>query len=396
MTITRRDFVRTAAGFAAVGFGGSSTTVGQVVAQQTRHRGKGGPIIISSANGRPACNEALELITQGADPLDAVVAGINLVEDDPEDHSVGYGGLPNEDGIVELDSCVMDGPTHKAGAVAGLRNVRNPSSVAKLVMRRTDHVLLVGEGALRFAKAHGFKEQELLTDEAREIWLRWKERHSDRDDWLHPEGDEETARWKKMGTGSAQARPDCASQRRRAEPVPFFSNGRQDTEFTYGTISCLALTESGNLAGCTSTSGLSYKIPGRVGDSPIIGAGLYVDNEVGACGSTGRGEANLQNCSCFMIVEFMRQGMTPDQASLAMLKRVADKTEPRLCDESGKPSYGLTFYAVRKDGLVGGASMWGEARMTVRDTADCRQIKLPHLCGVRAKINVKPGRKPKS
>ena len=167
MAISRRDFVCTAAGLAAVGLGGGPTGVAQIVPEkQTRKRGKGGPIIISSGNGVPACNQAFDLIRQGTDPLDAVVAGINLVENDPEDHSVGYGGLPNEDGVVELDSCVMHGPTHKAGAVAGLRNIRNPSSVAKLVMRRTDHVRLVGEGALRFARAHGFKEEELLTDEA--------------------------------------------------------------------------------------------------------------------------------------------------------------------------------------------------------------------------------------
>lgn len=384
MTITRRDFVRTAAGLAAVGFGGSATAAAQKAQKWQVSRGSGaGPILVSSANGVPACNQAVELIKAGRSPLDAIVAGINIVEDNPEDHSVGYGGLPNEEGVVELDSCVMDGPTHKAGAVAGLRNIRNPSSVALQVMRRTDHVLLVGEGALRFAKAHGFKEQELLTDEAREIWLRWKGSHSDHDDWLAPEAEkEEAARWKKKATGSAAQDP-------HAVPVPFFSKKEQDAEFTYGTITCMACTGAGDLAGCTSTSGLSYKIPGRVGDSPIIGAGLYVDNEVGACGSTGRGEANLQNCSCFMIVEFMRSGMTPEEACLAMLQRVADKTEPRLRDEKGKPNYGLTFYSVRKDGVFGGAAMWGEARMTVHDGTKCRTIKLPSLCGVRLKENRK-------
>ena len=356
MAISRRDFVCTAAGLAAVGLGGGPTGVAQIVPEkQTRKRGKGGPIIISSGNGVPACNQAFDLIRQGTDPLDAVVAGINLVENDPEDHSVGYGGLPNEDGVVELDSCVMHGPTHKAGAVAGLRNIRNPSSVAKLVMRRTDHVLLVGEGALRFARAHGFKEEELLTDEARQIWLKWKESHSGRDDWLDPEADLEAAAW----------------------------NRTRELQYTYGTITCMALTEAGDLAGCTSTSGLSYKIPGRVGDSPIIGAGLYVDNEIGACGSTGRGEANLQNCSCFMVVEFMRHGMTPEEASLAMLKRIADKTEPRLRNDDGKPNYGLVFYAVRKDGLVGGAAMWGDPKMTIHDGTTCRQVELPSLCGMR-------------
>ena len=318
---------------------------------QAAKRGPGGPAVIASSNGVNACNKAMTMIQAGEDPLDAVVAGVNIVEDDPKDHSVGLGGLPNEDGVVELDSCVMYGPTHKAGAVAALRNVRNASSVAKLVLRRTDHVLIVGEGALRFAKAHGFKEQELLTDAARKIWLKWKETHSDRDDWLHPEADEEA--------------------RRRLD-----EGGK---EFTYGTINCCALTAAGDLAGVTTTSGLSYKIPGRVGDSPIIGAGLYVDNEIGAAGSTGRGEANLQNCSSFMIVELMRSGMSPEEACLEVLRRVAKKTEKRLRRENGEPNYGLRFYALRKDGLVGGANMRGKGNMAYHDGKSCRKIAIPGL-----------------
>jgi len=210
---------------------------------------------------------------------------------------------------------------------------------------------LVGEGALRFAKAHGFKEQELLTDGARRIWLKWKESHSDNDDWLHPEADEEARRYLHL----------------------------PELEFTYGTINCCALTADGDLGGVTTTSGLSYKIPGRVGDSPIIGAGLYVDNEVGAAGSTGRGEENLQNCSSFMVVEFMRGGMTPEQACLAVLKRVADKCEQRLRNDKGEPAFGLTFYAVRKDGLVGGATMRGDGKMAYHDGTECRHISIPGL-----------------
>jgi N4-(beta-N-acetylglucosaminyl)-L-asparaginase len=318
---------------------------------QPNQRPAAGPIVIASANGVEACNRAMQMLKEGADPVDAVVAGVNLVEDDPNDHSVGLGGLPNEDGVVELDACVMHGLTHRAGGVAALRNVRNASSVAKLVMRRTDHVLLVGEGALRFAKAHGFKEQELLTDGARRIWLKWKESHSDNDDWLHPEADEEA---------------------RRHLHLP-------GHEFTYGTINCCALTAGGDLGGVTTTSGLSYKIPGRVGDSPIIGAGLYVDNEVGAAGSTGRGEENLQNCSSFMVVEFMRNGMIPEEACLAILKRVAGKCEKRLRDDQGRPRFGLTFYAVRKDGLVGGASMRGDGKMAYHDGTECRRVDIPGL-----------------
>jgi len=353
MTLNRREFVRSsAAGLAAAGLsGGLSEMVFAGPQESPTPRRAGGPLVIASANGMLACKKAMELLKEGADPVDAVVAGINLVEDDPNDHSVGLGGLPNEDGVVELDACVMHGPAHKAGAVAGLQKIRNPSSVAKLVMRRTDHVLLVGEGALRFAKAHGFKEEELLTDEARRIWLKWKESHSDDDDWLHPEANEEAARrLRELGI-----------------------------EFTYGTITCMALTAAGALGGCTSTSGLSYKIPGRVGDSPILGAGLYVDNEVGACGSTGRGEANLLNCSSFLVVEQMRTGATPEEACLRVLKRIADKTEKRLRDKNGEPNYGLTFYAIRQDGQVGGACMRGEGTLAVHDGTECKVIKTPGL-----------------
>ena len=144
-------------------------------------------MVISSGNGLPAVNRAMELLRGASDPLDAVVAGVTLVEDDPDDMSVGYGGLPNERGVVELDASVMHGPTHKAGSVAALRNIRNPAQVALAVLKRTDHVMLVGEGALEFARAHGFTEQNLLTDRARRAWLRWKENHSDRDDWIPAE-----------------------------------------------------------------------------------------------------------------------------------------------------------------------------------------------------------------
>lgn len=302
------------------------------------------PVVIASANGIKAVEKAMVLLRQKADPLDAVIAGVNLVEDDPEDHTVGLGGLPNEDGVVELDSCCMHGPTHKAGAVAAIQNIRNPSQVARLVMQRTDHVLLVGQGALRFAKAHGFKEESLLTDAARKLWLRWKESHSDQDDWLPPQ-----ERQEKMG-----------------------ARGHSPVERTWGTINCCAVDASSNIAGVTTTSGLAYKIPGRVGDSPIIGAGLYVDNDVGAAGSTGHGESNLQNCSSFLIVELMRAGKSPEQACLEVLRRVADHTEPRLRDKIGRPNFGLKFYAVTKDGRYGAASMWSGFQFAVHDGVKSR------------------------
>ena len=285
-----------------------------------------GPIVMASANGVGACNKAIEKLRAGESLVDAVVAGVTLVEDDPKDMSVGYGGLPNEDGEVELDSCVMDGLTHKAGGVASIQNIRNPAQVAALVMRRTDHVLIVGDGARRFAVAHGFEEQDMLTAKARARWLKWKESLSDRDDWLS----------EKEADGKQSARLPRGDEFERH----------------WGTINCCALDANGNLGGVTTTSGLSFKIPGRVGDSPIIGAGLYVDNDAGAAGSTGRGEANLQNLSSFMTVENMRNGMSPQEACLATLKRVADKCESRLRNKQGEPNFGLKMYALAKDGRV--------------------------------------------
>ena len=314
------------------------------------------PIAVSSANGVAAVSKAIEMIHDGKDALDSVIAGVNTVEDDPNDNSVGYGGLPNEDGVVELDAAVMHGPTHRAGAVASLRNIKNPSKVARLVMERTDHVLLVGEGALRFAKAHGFKEEDLLTDSSREIWLRWKEKRTD-DDWL-PEYDEKT-----KGIGGMME-----------------SHPRQT-----GTIHCGALDLKGNMSCVTTTSGLSFKIPGRVGDSPIIGAGLYVDNEVGSAGSTGRGEANLVNCSCVMVVEFMRQGKSPEQACLEICKRIADHNKmARLQMDDGRPNFNVKFYALNKKGEFGAACIIndlkeGEPMYTAHDGTTTKLRPMAYL-----------------
>ncbi|WP_456409115.1 N(4)-(beta-N-acetylglucosaminyl)-L-asparaginase [Caldithrix abyssi] len=298
---------------------------------------RGKVIAVSSKNGLRATQKAAEMMLNGSDALDAVIAGVNIVEEDPEDHSVGYGGLPNEEGVVELDSCVMHGPTHNAGAVASLRNIKTPSKVARLVMERTDHVLLVGEGALKFARAHGFKEEELLTDEARKIWLYWKESLSDKDDWFLPPLEEIPEKYKKL------------------------------LDIT-GTITCLGLDLNGNLSGVTTTSGLAFKIPGRVGDSPIIGAGLYVDNEVGACGSTGRGEENLKNLSSYQVVEYMREGYSPEEACKKVLKRVIDHAKlPNLKNKKGLPSFSLKLYAVNKKGEFGAASIYGPTDFAVFD-----------------------------
>lgn len=297
----------------------------------------GGPLVVSSSNGLRATGKAMEIIQKGSDALDGVIAGVNIVENDPSDHSVGFGGLPNEDGVVELDSCVMHGPTHNAGSVGALRNIKNPSLVARLVMERSDHELLVGQGALRFAKAHGFKEENLLTDEARQIWLYWKESLNKSDNWFTP------------------ANADVPENIRR-----FFG--------ITGTITCLGIDKNGGISGVTTTSGLAFKIPGRVGDSPIIGAGLYVDNEVGACGSTGRGEENLKNLTSFLVVELMRQGQAPEEACMNALKRVVKHAQhPSLKNKSGLPNFNLRMYALNRKGEFGSASIYGPAKFAVHD-----------------------------
>ncbi len=348
---TRRSFMATAAA-SAVAMG--TQTVKAQSRQPAAHRAQP-PIAIASANGLGATQTAGDMITQGADTLDAVIAGVNLVEADPDDHSVGYGGLPNEDGVVELDSSVMHGPTHDTGAVAALRNIMHPSRVAKLVMTRTDHAMIVGEGALRFAKAHGFKEVDLLTDEARKLWLRWKERHSDRDDWISPPGEDEA--------GGEE-----------------HSSSRAALMHTYGTIHCSALNDKGELSGVTTTSGLSYKIPGRVGDSPIIGAGLYVDNEIGAAGSTGRGESVIQNCGAFAVVELMRTGAAPTDACLEVLKRIVNHArDPWLINEEGLPAFDVKMYALAKDGRFGSAAIWSGANFAVYSDGKSRHEECAYL-----------------
>lgn len=325
---------------------GSSQLTSRPKRRSTVHPGDDhrGVCAISSANGERATDKAMAMIRNGADPVDAIVAGVNIVENDPNDRSVGYGGLPNEEGVIELDSSVMHGPTHKAGAVAALRNIMNPASVALKVLRRTDHVLIVGDGALKFARAHGFEETDLMTPETREIWLRWKENLNPNDDWLDDDQRDLEDR------NSARVDLD-------AEQL-----------FTYGTIHCSAVNDGGDLSGVTTTSGLSYKIPGRVGDSPIVGAGMFVDNHIGAAGATGRGEAVIQNCGSFAIVQEMERGATPTEACLTVLERIARNTrQKRLLDSEGRPNFNVVFYAVRKDGAYGSASMLSGSSFAVHD-----------------------------
>jgi N4-(beta-N-acetylglucosaminyl)-L-asparaginase len=308
------------------------------------------PVVVASANGFPACVEtAMKAILAGKPVVDAVVSGVNLVEDDPNDHSVGYGGLPNEDGVVELDASVMDGPSGLSGAVAALHDYKNPSKVALAVMRYTDHALLVGEGAAAFARAHGFTAQELLTPEAREIWLYWKSTLSDSDDWLPK------------------------------DPKLLPPDVKKMFGIT-GTINCCGVDRNGDLGGVTTTSGLAFKIPGRVGDTPIIGAGLFVDNDVGAAGSTGRGEANIVTAGSHTVVEMIRAGKHPKDACLAACRRIAQATRvKRLQRPDGKPDFNVSFYAVDKRGRYGGAALYPGGDFAVCDGKGARKEKLTAL-----------------
>ena len=299
------------------------------------------PVIISSANGLRALDRGMEILRRGGDTLDAVVAAVTVVEDDPEDNSVGYGGLPNEDGEVELDACVMHGPTRRAGAVASLRSVKNPARLAKVVMERTNHVFLAGPGALRFAEAQGFERMNLLTEKSRIAWLAWKAASSE--NW-RPGLD--SPGWKER-VAELLDTPEKMAWRGWIHEVV--------TRPPTGTINCLAVNEKGDISGTTTTSGLAWKIPGRVGDSPVIGAGLFVDNDVGAAGSTGRGEENIKVSGGHTIVEMMRKGASPTEACLEALRRVARNYNG---DKSRLGKFYVLFYALNKDGVHGGASLW--------------------------------------
>jgi N4-(beta-N-acetylglucosaminyl)-L-asparaginase len=312
-------------------------------------------LAIASANGLIATQRAVERMLQGATPLDACVEGVTLVEDDPHELSVGYGGLPNEAGVVELDAAVMDGRTHRGAGVAALRGVRHPSRVAKLLLEQTNRVLLVGEGALEFARANGFAEENLLTERARRMWLYWKRTRSLHDDWR---------------PAPADALPP-EDQAWFARHLPHLG----------GTVHCGALDDRGDLACVTSTSGHAFKLPGRVGDSPILGAGLYVDNEVGTCGSIGHGEANLENLSSFLAVELMRGGLSPEEAGLEVLRRVARNAHPDQREAGGLPRIHLQLFLLRKDGVHAGVCLRGEHHYALADANGARLLPCRRLYG---------------
>ena len=300
------------------------------------------PVMISSANGVHALQKGMDVLKSGGDTLEAAVAAVTVVEDDPNDTSVGYGGLPNEEGVVELDACVMHGPTHRCGAVGAVRNIKNPARLAKTVMERTNHTFIVGEGARRFAVDEGFEEANLLTDKARKIWLAWK------------------------ASTSFNWRPGIDSPEYKEKLASIFSDTPEDRALMTkamaviahpptGTINCLAVNEKGEISGTTTTSGLAWKIPGRVGDSPIIGAGLFVDGEVGGAGSTGKGEENIKVAGGHTVVEMMRKGMSPQDACLEALHRVAKNYNN---DKKKLGTFHLYFYALNVHGEHGAASLW--------------------------------------
>jgi len=295
---------------------------------------------IDFTNGGPmtAVEKAFSMIVDGADVLEAVVSGVNIPELDPEETGIGYGGLPNANGVVQLDSCCMHGPRRWAGGVAALEGVRTPSLVAKAVAEYTDHHLLAGAGAQEFARSMGFQiEDDLNTERSRALWLEWK-RRLDPDHYLDP-----------------------AERIRHGYDVGFqmLREGLLTESEFWGTINCDAIGPTGDIGGVTTTSGLAWKIPGRVGDSPILGAGLYVDNDAGAAGSTGRGEANLYNLSSYQVVENLRHGMSPKDAGLDVLRRIrANTIEPRLLNSHGLPAFNVRFFVLDKRGGYAGVAMY--------------------------------------
>lgn len=319
-TLSRRSFLGAAgaavAGAATVAPGALAASAAPTILR----RSFAAPVAISSANGIRGVAKAVELVSKGADTLDAAVEGVKIQELDPNDNSVGYGGLPNEEGVVQLDASCMHGPTRRAGAVGALEGIKTPSEVARLILKYTNHIMLVGKDAQRFALSYGFQLEDLLTPASREAWLHWRANRGGDDNWIDVKTDEKLA-------------------------------------YTTGTINMDVVAPNGDISSITTTSGLSWKIPGRVGDSPIIGAGQYTDNDVGAAGSTGRGESNIMVCGGFLTVEHMRRGMHPKDAALETLKRVVAMTPPRLLDERGRPKFQLQFYAVNKKGVYGAAAI---------------------------------------
>ena len=358
MAFSRRDFLSTAVmGAVSLGLEGEERKKPGPDKAEAASAGKR-PIIISAANGFDYLDDAFAFLKDGGDTLDAALKVVKGPEDDPNEDSVGLGGLPNEEGVVELDSCCMHGPTRRAGSVGGVRNIKNVSLAAKAVMEHTGHVMLVGEGAERFVVAQGFPRENLLTERSRKIWLLWKETHSDwwgpglaSPDWHKrlpgvPHADDFERRIERMKQVAADIGIEPEQRMMAIRKVLFPPTG---------TIHCSALNEKGEISGSTTTSGLAWKLPGRCGDSPIIGAGCFADQDVGSAGATGSGEENIKVAGVHTVVENMRHGMSPLDAGMDALKRIVrnyngDMDRLRFMD--------MRYYALRKDGAYAGVSLW--------------------------------------
>ena len=390
MSVSRRDFLAAGA-TAAAGVALGNPLLGEApgITDRTSITASSAgtfarPIVIASDNGIRGVKKAYDMIVAGADTLDAIIAGVNIQELDPDDMSVGLGGLPNEDGVVQLDASCMHGPTKRAGAVGCLEDIATPSLVAKAVMDYTDHIMLVGHDAKRFALKMGFKEQNLLTEKSRLEWIKWKSRLNANDAWLEP--------------ADTTAMPSQPSPRPNSVPrrnPPSGGGGEKVTydeygvAHTWGTINMNAVDANGDLSSVTTTSGIAWKIAGRVGDSPIIGAGQYCDNTVGAAGSTGRGESNIKVCGAFLAVELMRQGLSPEQAIMKVMERVLAMTEKRLLNERGRPYFDLQFYALAKDGRFAAATAYEGSQFAVCDAQGPRHVD----CAYLFKENERPKRR---
>jgi len=369
--ITRRDFVKTASASlaAASPLGALARPTAGNASPELLIRRTVRPVVLSDHSGweyknggtENAVQRAFRLITEGKDVLDSLIAGVNIPELDPLETGIGYGALPNASGVVELDASCMHGPKKRAGAVASLQGVRTPSLVARAVMDNTDHHLLVGAGAQQFARDMGFKiEEDLNTENSRRLWREWK-RRSDPEHWLDP---------------------NRKQSRELAAGLSMVRDGLIPEGSFWGTINCDGIGPNGDICGVTTTSGLAWKIPGRTGDSPILGAGLYVDNEVGAAGSTGRGEANLYNLSSFLIVEAMRRGLSPKDAGMEALKRIrANTVEARLLNSKGNPNFNIRFFVLNKRGEYAGLAMYhaGETKYAVCTENGAQAMELEPL-----------------
>jgi N4-(beta-N-acetylglucosaminyl)-L-asparaginase len=357
MSVSRRQFI-TAAALSSLALG--------LEAQENKSAGPvkmaRKPAIICAANGYNYLDRGYALLSGGGDPLEAGLSVVRGPEEDPNDHSVGLGGLPNEAGVVELDSCCMHGPSQRAGSVGGLHDIKNACLVAQAVMEHTGHVMLVGDNATKFGLEVGFPRENLLTEPARKMWLLWKESNSDQD-WWGP-GPDNPAWHVPAEEGAAQTSEYWQRRLRKMEALatrlgiaPELRPEAIRNVFypPTGTIHCSVLSAKGEMAGTTTTSGLAWKVPGRVGDSPIIGAGCYTDQEVGSAGATGSGEENIKVCGAKSIIENMRHGMSPQEAGMDVLRRIAhnyrnDMTRLRYID--------MTYYILRKDGAYAGVSLW--------------------------------------